>query len=75
MKFLGRLLLWQKLTLLVAALLIPSALLAAFYLKSINSEVTEARLELDGARYTRAIDPLKIEVIRHPAVAKMFLNG
>ena len=75
MKFLGRLLLWQKLTLLVAALLIPSALLAAFYLKSINSEVTEARLELDGARYTRAIDRLMIEVIRHRAVANMFLNG
>jgi methyl-accepting chemotaxis protein len=75
MKFLGRLLLWQKLTLLVAALLVPSILLAAFYLNSANETVRNANLELVGARYTRALDVFLFEVIRHRAVANMYLNG
>ena len=75
MKFLGRLLLWHKLALLVAALLLPATLLAAFYLESVNGEVADANMELSGARYTRALDKFMIEVIRHRAVANMFLNG
>jgi methyl-accepting chemotaxis protein len=75
MKFLGRLMLWQKLTLLVAALLVPAVLLAAFYLKNANETVSNAKLELTGARYTRALDLFLFEVIRHRAVANMFLNG
>ncbi len=34
MKFLGKLVLWQKLLLIVVALLVPSALLSIFYLKT-----------------------------------------
>src|SRR5688500_14723349 len=75
MKFLGRLLLWQKLALLVAALLVPPAMLAGFYLNTANATVRNANLELTGARYTRALDVFIIEVIRHRAIANMFLNG
>src|SRR5215213_2441113 len=75
MKFLGRLLLWQKLTLLIAALLAPSLLLAGFYLNRANQTVRNANLELTGANYTRALDVFRSEIIRHRAVANMFLNG
>jgi methyl-accepting chemotaxis protein len=75
MKFLGRLLLWQKLTLLVAALLVPPALLAGFYLSNANETVRNANLELAGARYTRALDLFLFDVIRHRGIANMFLNG
>ena len=36
---------------------------------------SRAQLELEGARYTRAVDKFMIEVIRHRALANMFLNG
>lgn len=75
MKFLGRLLLWHKLLLVVVALLVPSALLAVFYLKSANQTVHQAQAELIGARYTRAIDDFLYEVIRHRALANVVLNG
>jgi methyl-accepting chemotaxis protein len=75
MKFLGRLLLWQKLLLVVVALMVPSALLAVFYLKSANHTVRQAQAELTGARYTRAVDDFLYEVIRHRALSSAVLNG
>jgi methyl-accepting chemotaxis protein len=75
MKFLGRLVLWQKLLLVVVALLVPSALLAVFYLKNANQTVRMAHAELSGARYTRAVDTFLYEVIRHRAMANVVLNG
>src|SRR5262245_38514283 len=75
MKFLGRLLLWQKLALLVAALLVPAVLLAGFYLKTANDTVRQANLELAGAKYTRALDEVLLEMIRHRGVASVYLNG
>jgi methyl-accepting chemotaxis protein len=75
MKFLGRLVLWQKLLLVVLALLVPSALLAVFYLKNANETVRMAHAELQGARYTRAVDTFIYEVIKHRAMANVVLNG
>ncbi len=75
MKFLGRLVLWQKLLLVVVALLVPCALLAVFYLKSANHTVRMAHAELSGARYTRAVDSFLLEVIKHRAMANVVLNG
>ena len=60
MKFLGKLVLWQKLLLIVVALLVPSALLSIFYLKNVNETVRQASTELTGARYTRARRPVKL---------------
>ena len=55
MKFLGRLVLWHKLLLVVVALLVPSALLAVFYLKTANQTVRQAHAELSGrALHARA---------------------
>jgi methyl-accepting chemotaxis protein len=75
MKFLGRMLLWQKLLLVVVALLVPSALLAVFYLGNANQAVSRANKELAGARYTRALDSVLFELIRHRGSANVFLNG
>src|SRR5690349_6444804 len=75
MKFLGRLVLWQKLLLVVVALLVPSALLAVFYLKNANQTVRMAHAELSGARYTRAVDNFLYDVIKHRAMANVVLNG
>ena len=75
MKFLGKLVLWQKLLLIVVALLVPSALLSIFYLKSANDTVRQANAELTGARYTRELDEFLFEVIRHRAMASVVLNG
>ncbi|MEP7246449.1 MAG: methyl-accepting chemotaxis protein, partial [Gammaproteobacteria bacterium] len=75
MKFLGRLLLWHKLLLVVVALLVPSALLAVFYLKSANQTVSQANAEISGARYTRALDEFLYLVIRHRAMSSVVLNG
>ncbi len=75
MKFLGKLVLWQKLLLIVVALLVPSALLSIFYLKTANDTVRQANAELTGARYTRELDEFLFEVIRHRAMASVVLNG
>jgi len=75
MQFLGRLMLWQKLALLVAALLLPALLLSMLYIGNANDTVRGAKQELAGARYTRSLDAFLFEVIRHRAAANMFLNG
>jgi len=75
MKFLGKLVLWQKLLLIVVALLVPSALLSIFYLKNVNDTVRQASSELTGARYVRQLDAFLFEVIRHRAIASAALNG
>jgi methyl-accepting chemotaxis protein len=75
MKFLGKLVLWQKLLFIVVALLVPSALLSIFYLKSANDTVRQANAELTGARYTRELGEFMFEVIRHRALTSVVLNG
>ncbi len=75
MKLLGRLVLWQKLLLVVVALLVPSALTTVFYLRNANETVRMAHAELEGARYTRAVDSFLYEVIKHRAMANVVLNG
>ena len=75
MKFLGKLVLWQKLLLIVVALLVPSALLSIFYMKNVNETVRQASTELTGARYTRELDNFLFEVIRHRAASSFVLNG
>jgi methyl-accepting chemotaxis protein len=75
MKFIGRLLLWQKLLMLVVALLLPAALLAVFYLGNANQAVRQAAAEVQGVRYTRAVDDFLYQVVEHRAAANIFLNG
>ncbi|HEY3786324.1 MAG TPA: methyl-accepting chemotaxis protein [Steroidobacteraceae bacterium] len=65
MKFLSRLKLWQKLTVLVIAMAIPSALLGVFYLTGANAQVALARDEIEGARYAQALGAVLAEAANH----------
>ena len=75
MKILDRLMLWQKLAVLVVAMAVPTALLAVFYLNETNTVVHSARNELDGAHYLQAVGAVLSEVTNHRSRAHALLNG
>jgi methyl-accepting chemotaxis protein len=75
MTFLSRLRLWQKLALLVTAMAVPTALVGVFYLSWATEQVTQAREELEGARYLDELGAFDAEIIAHHARAFTFLNG
>jgi len=75
MKFLGRLKLWQKLAVLVAAMAVPTALLGYFFISSTGQAVHQARSQLDGARYLQPLGAVLAEVVNHRGIANAVLNG
>jgi len=75
MNFLGRLKLWQKLALLVAAMAVPSALLGVFYLSGANAQVALAQDEIAGARYTQGIGAVLGELANHRSRLFAVLTG
>jgi methyl-accepting chemotaxis protein len=72
---LGRLKLWQKLGWLVLAMAVPTALVGFFYLSWATAQVSQAREELDGARYLNGIDRVEGELLTHRSRAFTFLSG
>ncbi len=72
---LNRLKLWQKLGWLVLAMAIPAALVGFFYLRLANTQVSQAREELDGARYMQALSAVEGEILTHRSRAFVFLSG
>jgi methyl-accepting chemotaxis protein len=75
MKFLDRLMLWQKLALLIAAMALPTALLAVFYLGETNGIVRMARSEIDGARYQQALGTALADIADHRSRSYALLSG
>ena len=75
MQLLSRLQLWQKLAFLVLAMAVPTALVGVFYVSAATEQVSQARTEMDGARYLDALDDFTGEVVSHHARAFTFLNG
>ena len=75
MSFLGRLRLWQKLAMLVAAMAVPAVVLGVFYFTEAAAGVHQARSELDGARYLKALGAVSAEMVTHRGRAYAFLNG
>ncbi len=75
MRVLDRLMLWQKLAVLIAAMLVPTALLAFFYLSETNGVVREARNELDGASYLQAVGSTLALIANHRSRSHAFLTG
>jgi methyl-accepting chemotaxis protein len=73
--FLGRLLLWQKLALLVAATAVPAIMLGCFYFQQTASGVRQARGELEGIRYIKALGSVAGEMLTHRGREYAFLNG
>jgi methyl-accepting chemotaxis protein len=72
---LNRLKLWQKLGWLVLAMAIPAALVGFFYLRLADSQVSQVRDELDGARYLQALSAVEGEMLTHRSRAFVFLSG
>ncbi|MDB6159064.1 MAG: Methyl-accepting chemotaxis protein [Gammaproteobacteria bacterium] len=72
---LGRLLLWQKLALLVAATAVPAVLLGCFYFQQTAAAARQARGELDGTRYMKALASVAGELLTHRGREYSFLNG
>jgi len=75
MKSLDRLMLWQKLAVLIAAMAVPTALLAFFYLGETNGIVRMARSEIDGARYQQALGTALADIAAHRSRSYALLSG
>jgi methyl-accepting chemotaxis protein len=73
--FLGRLLLWQKLALVVAAMSVPAIVLGCFYFQQTSASVSQARSELQGAHFIRALGALAGEVLTHKGREYTYLSG
>ena len=69
---LNRLKLWQKIGWLVLAMAIPAALIGFFYLRLADSQVSQAREELDGARYLQGLGAVEGEILDAPRGAGGF---
>ena len=72
---LNRLKLWQKLGWLVLAMAIPAALVGFFYLRLADTQVSQARDELEGARYLQGLSAVEGEILTHRSRAFVFLSG
>jgi methyl-accepting chemotaxis protein len=75
MKLLDRFMLWQKLAVLIAAMAVPTALLAIFYLRQTNGIVRTARSEIDGARYQEALGTALADITAHRSKSYALLSG
>ena len=65
----------QKFALLIAAMAVPTVLVAAFYLSQSNQAVHTARNELEGAGYMQSAGSLLARVTRHRTVTNALLSG
>jgi methyl-accepting chemotaxis protein len=65
MTFLSKLKLWQKLALIVSALLLPTALASTFYIRTMSSAIDVSRLEIAGAEYLLPLGALQRELLNH----------
>jgi len=73
--FLGRLQMWQKLALLVAAQSVPAVLLSCFYFSHTIAAAYQARSELDGTRFLRGLGAVSAELLTHRGREYAFLSG
>ena len=75
MAVLGRLRVWQKLAVLVAAMLVPLAILVIVQLRAADAAAQLARDELSGAEYTQALGQLLVALVRERGAASMAADG
>ena len=73
--FLGRLPLWQKLALVVAAMAVPAVMLGCFYFQQTTVAVHQGRAELEGTRFLQALGSVASELLTHRGREYTFLNG
>src|SRR5262245_25986456 len=75
MRLLGHLKLWQKLALLVLALLIPTAVARAFYLRTVSDAIEVTEEELAGGRYLQPLGAVLGEMLNHRGSVHALLSG
>ena len=73
--FLGRLPLWQKLALVVAAMAVPAVMLGCFYFQQTTAAIRQARGELEGTRFIQALGSVAGELLTHRGREYTFLSG
>jgi methyl-accepting chemotaxis protein len=73
--FLGRLPLWRKLALVVAAMAVPAVMLGCFYFLQTTAAVRQARSELDGTHFLQALGAVSGEMLTHRGREYTFLSG
>jgi methyl-accepting chemotaxis protein len=73
--FLGRLPLWRKLALVVAAMAVPAVMLGCFYFQQTTAAVRQARGELEGTRFLQALGGVASELLTHRGREYTFLSG
>jgi hypothetical protein len=72
---LGRLPLWQKLALVVAAMAVPAVMLGCFYFQQTSVAVRQTRGELEGTRFLQALGAVAAEMLTHRGREYTFLSG
>ena len=75
MRLLSRFLLWQKLLLVVVALILPAAILGVIWAHEEDAQVAQAQQELQGARYIQQLGSLAAELHRHGDQQLVELSG
>ncbi|HRD67966.1 MAG TPA: methyl-accepting chemotaxis protein [Candidatus Competibacter sp.] len=75
MTILNNLKVWQKLALVVAALSVPTLLLAYLLIKEMNVAVDFARLEVQGVRYLQPARTLVQHFAEHRGMSNAYLSG
>ena len=75
MTLLGRLPLWQKLALVVAAMAVPAVMLGCFYFQQTSAAVRQTRGELEGTRFLQALGVVAGEILTHRGREYTFLSG
>jgi methyl-accepting chemotaxis protein len=74
-RLLSRLRLWQKLAILVGALLIPTAVACTFYIRTASEAIGVTRLEIAGGRYLQPLGAVLGEVLNHRGVVHALVSG
>jgi methyl-accepting chemotaxis protein len=67
--------LWQKLAVLVVAMSLPATLVGFFYLRNVTGALSQARAELAGSRYLRAIGTFDAAVLAHESRSFLVASG
>ena len=67
--------LWQKLAVLVAAMSLPATLVGFFYLSNATGALHQARAELAGSGYLRAVGAFGAAVVAHESRSFLLASG
>src|SRR5260221_11662595 len=74
-KLLGRLNLWQKIVLIIAAFALPVGILAFFTFRSVDESIDFARLEQSGMAFNRPLADLLRDLTAHQLLLQRYHTG